>query len=112
MPRLKTAPAAVRWVLGGWQSNAIFTASTGIPLSVRSGADNNFDGVTGDFADYNGGNWQLSKDRPKQQQIARWFDTSVFAANAVGTIGTARRGQLRAPGDSNLDSSLFEDFPL
>jgi hypothetical protein len=110
MPRLGSAPAPLRWVLGGWQSNAIYTASTGIPLTVRSGADNNYDGVGGDFGDYRGGDWRLSKDRPKQQQIARWFDTSVFALNAIGTFGSARRGQLRAPGDSNLDYSLFKNF--
>jgi hypothetical protein len=112
MPKLKTSPAALRWVLGGWQSNAIYTASSGIPLTIRSGVDNNYDGISTDFADYKGGDWQLSKSRSKQDQIARWFDTSVFASNAIGTIGTARRGQLRAPGDSNLDFSLFKNFPI
>lgn len=112
MPRLKRSPAPVRWVLGGWQSNAIYTASTGIPLTVRSGVDNNFDGVSGDFGDYRGGAWQLSKGRSKQDQIARWFNTGVFATNAIGTIGSARRGQLRAPGDANLDYSLFKNLPV
>jgi hypothetical protein len=112
MPRLTRSHAALRWILGGWQSNAIYTASTGIPVTVRSGADNNFDGVSGDFGDYKGGAWQLPKGRSKQDQIARWFNTSVFAANTIGTIGSARRGQLRAPGDSNLDYSLFKNIPL
>jgi hypothetical protein len=112
MPRLNRSPTALRWILGGWQSNAIYTASTGIPLTVRSGADNNFDGVSGDFADYRGGAWPLPKGRSKQDQIAHWFDTGVFTANAIGTIGTARRGQLRAPGDANLDYSLFKNLPV
>jgi hypothetical protein len=112
MPRLKRSPAPLRWVLGGWQSNAIFTASTGIPLTVRSGVDNNFDGVSGDFGDYRGGAWQLPNGRSKQDQIARWFNTGVFATNAIGTIGSARRGQLRAPGDANLDYSLFKNLPV
>ena len=111
LPRLKTSAAPVRWVLGGWQSNAIFTASSGTPLTVRSGADNNYDGWSSDFADYKGGDWKLSKSRSKQDQIARWFDTSVFTSNALGTIGSGRRGQLRAPGDANLDFSLFKNFP-
>ncbi len=112
MPRLQRSPVLIRWVLGGWQSNAIYTAETGIPLTVRSGADNNYDGVSGDFGDYLGGEWRLSKDRPRQEQIARWFNTSVFARNTVGTVGAARRGQLRAPGDSSLDYSLFKNFQL
>jgi len=112
MPRLLHSPAAIRWVFGGWQSNAIYTASTGVPLTIRSGADNNYDGISTDFADYKGGDWQLPKDRPKQDQIAKWFNTAVFSSNTIGTIGTARRGQLRAPGDSNLDYSLFKSFQV
>jgi hypothetical protein len=112
MPRLMTSPGPIRWVLGGWQSNGIFTAETGFPLTIRSGVDNNYDGISTDFGDYLGGPWQLSKSRSKQAQIRQWFNTSVFAANAIGTIGSARRGQLRAPGDWNLDYSLFKNFQL
>jgi outer membrane receptor protein involved in Fe transport len=112
MPKLRRSPAAVRWVLGGWQSNAIYTAQTGIPLTIRSGADNNYDGISTDFADYKGGAWDLSGGRSKQDQIAHWFNTSVFTANAIGTIGTSRRGQLRSPGDANLDYSLFKNLPV
>jgi hypothetical protein len=50
--------------------------------------------------------------RSKADQIRRWFDTSQFATNAVGTIGTGRRGQLRAPGDWNLDYSVFKNFEV
>jgi hypothetical protein len=99
-------------VLGGWQSNAIFTAATGVPLTIQSGVNNAFDGSSGDFANYLGGSWQLSNGRPKQAQIAEWFNTGVFATNTVGTIGSARRGQLRAPGAWNLDYSLFKNLQL
>jgi hypothetical protein len=99
-------------VLGGWQQNGIFTAQTGTPLTVRSGVDNDFNGVGGDFADYKGGAWEISGDRSKGDQIARWFYTSVFATNAVGTIGSARRGQLRSAGDWNIDYSLFKNFAI
>ena len=112
LPRLKNSAAPIRWVLGGWQSNAIFTAVTGIPLTIQSGVNNALDGVSGDFADYLGGAWQLSKSRPKGAQIAEWFNTSVFATNTVGTIGSGRRGQLRAPGAWNLDYSLFKNLQL
>jgi hypothetical protein len=112
MPKWKGSPAPVRWVLGGWQSNAIYTAEKGVPLTIRSGVNNSLNGVGSDFADYLGGHWQLSKSRSKQAQIAEWFNARVFVANAIGTIGTGRRGQLRAPGDANLDYSLFKSFQL
>src|SRR5262249_59514835 len=47
-----------------------------------------------------------------EQQIVKWFDTSVFALNRTGTIGSGRRGQLRAPGLWNVDYSLFKNFQL
>jgi hypothetical protein len=111
LPKLAKWHSVARWVLGGWQQNAIFTAQTGTPLSIRSGADNDFNGVAGDFADYRGGNWDLGS-RTKEQQILRWFDTSVFGPNTVGTIGSARRGQLRSAGDWNIDYSLFKNFSI
>jgi outer membrane receptor protein involved in Fe transport len=112
MPKLGTANRVVKNVLGGWQSNAIFTAATGTPLTVVSGVNNSLNGVAGDFADYRGGEWRISGDRSRQQQIAQWFDKSVFAVNAVGTIGSGRRGQLRAPGLWNVDYSLFKSIAL
>ena len=110
MPRLAGNNALVRNVLGGWQNNVIFTTQTGIPLTVLSGVDNNFNNVGGDFADYLGGDAQIAGYRSKQQQIAQWFNTGVYAVNAVGTIGSGRRGQLRAPGTWNVDYSLFKNF--
>jgi hypothetical protein len=112
MPRLTRQNRFVRRVLGGWQQNGILSVETGIPLTIVSGADNNFDGVTGDYADYLGGEWKLSGGRSKNEQIARWFNTSVFRTNAVGTFGSARRSQLRAPGQWNLDYSLFKSFDV
>jgi hypothetical protein len=112
LPQLTKWNLVARWVLGGWQQNGIFTAQTGTPLTVRSGVDNDFNGVGGDFADYKGGAWEISGDRSKGDQIARWFYTSVFATNAVGTIGSARRGQLRSAGDWNIDYSLFKNFAI
>ena len=89
----------------------IFSAQTGPPITIRSGVDNDFNGVGKDFADYRGGEWQLGS-RSKEQQIQRWFDTSQFATNSVGTIASARRAQLRAPGDWNVDWSIFKNFPV
>lgn len=111
LPKLKNWTPAAKWVLGGWQQNAIISAQTGPPISIRSGVDNDFNGVGGDFGDYRGGQWKLGS-RSKADQIRRWFDTTQFATNAVGTIGSGRRGQLRAPGDWNVDYSIFKNFEL
>lgn len=111
LPRLASWQPVARHILGGWQNNFIFMTQTGTPLTVRSGVDNDFNNVGGDFGDYLGGDWQLP-GRTKAERIARWFQTGAFAANRVGTIGSARRGQLRAPGEWNVDYSLFKNFSL
>ncbi len=109
-PTLKNSGLLLRNVLGGWQSNLIFTAQSGLPLNVVSGVDNALTGVGNNFADYNGGDWKLSGDRSRAEQIAAWFNTSVFKTNAVGTIGTGRRNQLTGPASWNADYSLFKVF--
>lgn len=111
-PRLANSNAFVRNVFGGWQSNIIFTAESGSPFTVLSGVDNALMGIGGNFADYNGSDWRISDDRSRQQQIAKWFDTSAFGVNALGTIGSGRRNQLIGPGAWNADYSLFKSFFL
>jgi len=110
MPKLSKSNAVIRNVLGGWQSNGIFTVQSGTPLTILSGANNSLNGVGGDFAAYLGGSWHLNGSRSKQQEIAQWFNTSLFTVDQLGTVGTARRGQLRAPGLWNVDYSLFKNF--
>ncbi len=112
LPRLASQGALVRNVLGGWQSNFIFGAETGTPLTVVSGVDNDFNNVGGDFGDYLGGDWKLSRSRTKNEKLSRWFQTSQFAVNRAGTIGSGRRGQLRGPGLWNVDYSLFKNFDV
>jgi hypothetical protein len=44
--------------------------------------------------------------------MLRWFDTSVFARPAKGTMGTAPKDVFRLPGINNWDISLFKNFPI
>ena len=112
MPKLRNRSPLLRHVLGGWQSNGIFTAETGTPFTITSGADNDYNGVGGDFAEYLGGDWRMPGGRTKEEQLARWFDTSVFEVSRPGTLGSARRNQMRQPGLWNLTYSLFRNFQI
>jgi hypothetical protein len=111
-PKFTNANALIRSTLGGWQSNFIFTARSGVPFTVFSGVDNALMGLGGNFADYIGSDWRLSGDRSKAEKINEWFDTSAFTVNAIGTIGSGRRNQLTGTGAWNLDYSLFKNFYL
>jgi hypothetical protein len=54
--------------------------------------------------------WRLPGGRSKQDEIQKWFNPAAFKQNAIGTVGTGRRNQLRGPGRWNMDYSLFKDF--
>jgi len=111
-PKLARSNAWIKQILGGWQSNFIYTAQTGAPITVNSGVDNALTSVTANFADLTGTDWRLSGDRSKADKINQWFNRAAFKVNAIGTIGTGRRNQLQAPGLWNLDYSIFKNFPI
>ena len=111
-PELKGRNALMRGVLGGWQSNGVFTAAAGLPLTIVSGSDNALSGVGGDFANLTSTSWRLPDDRSKGDKILQWFNPAGFTRNATGMFGTGGRNQLRVPGVWNCDYSLFKNFAL
>jgi hypothetical protein len=96
-------------VLGGWQTNGIFSAMTGLPFTVTaSGTSLNVPGTT-QFAD------QVLPDVAilgGTGPSAVWFDPNAFRPVTAVRLGTAGRNSLRGPGLINLDFGLFRDFAL
>jgi hypothetical protein len=111
LPVLSRSNAVLRAVAGGWEASSILTARSGLPFSVFSGRDNSFSGVGRDSADLIGDPY-LSSDRPRGEQIARYFNPAAYITNAVGTFGTAPRNHLRGPGAFSLDAALMKRIPL
>ena len=99
----------MKHLLNGWTLSPIVTLSSGLPFTVLSGKDNNYDGVTNDRANTIG-NPILDPRRPRPQVLAQWFNTAAFAANPIGTDGTSARNFLDAPGSHNVDMGIFRDF--
>jgi hypothetical protein len=102
---------ATRLVLDNWQvagvASFIDGAPTGISYSLINGAD-----VTGGGDGSRvvvTGNAILRKD---QRTIGQYFNTSVFQAPNVGTIGNAPKDVFRGPGINNWDLSIFKNFPI
>ena len=112
IPRAAVDSAAARRLLHGWQVNAILVRQSGFPFSVASGRDNSFSAVGGDLADFLGGNATLGTDRPRSQQLARWFDTSKFTVNAPGTFGNSGRNIIRGPKFFNTDVGMLKDTAI
>jgi hypothetical protein len=96
-------------LLGGWQTNGIFTAMTGLPFSVTaSGTSLNVPGTT-QYAD------QVTADVPILGGAgpgATWFDPTAFRPVTQVRLGNSGRNSLRGPRLANLDFGLFRDFAL
>jgi hypothetical protein len=111
--------------LAGWQTNAITAWQSGKPFTITetgSGADNPVES-DGQQHGYNNRATPLNsggQDRPDQiknprlgkKTLGEFFDTTAFAPQPLGTIGTTQRNSLFGPDFRHVDLSIFKDFPV
>lgn len=103
---------AVGKLLRGWAVAPILTWQSGFPFTVMSGLDNSFSGDFADRADLTGAGLSaatLSASRSHAAQINEYFNTAVFAPNALGTFGDEPKNPLRGPGLFNTDLALLKN---
>jgi hypothetical protein len=99
---------ALNIALGGWDTNFIFTAQTGLPFTptLQTSVSN----AGGSRPD------RLKSGEIDDPDPFLWFDTSfnrpdaAWAIPAQYTFGNSGRNILRGPGRVNLDWSMFKDF--
>jgi hypothetical protein len=96
-------------VLSDWSLTGILSMQSGSGFSVTSGVDNARTGTGNQRADISG-DPELSSGRSNQDKILKWFETSVYSANALGTFGNSPRNGLRGPGTKNVDLGLHKTF--
>jgi hypothetical protein len=95
-------------ILGGWQTNGIFTGMSGLPFTVTaSGTSLNMPGST-QFADQVAPVHILGGHRAGHP----YFSSSSFAAVTQVRFGTSNPYSLRGPHLLNLDASIFRDIPI
>jgi hypothetical protein len=101
--------------VGGWQISNV--------ASIQSGA---FLSPSWSLADPQGTSYTTSRNRPNRSvlpnqsgnpnldvhTLARWFDTSVYSAPAVGSLGNAQRGGIRGVPSKTMHSSLTKYFEI
>ena len=103
--------AMMKALLNDWTVSTIITFQSGAPLTISSGLDRNFDGLTNDRADIVG-DPALDSDRPRDELIEQWFNTAAFAQPAVGLDGSAGRSIVEGPGYRNVDLGVFRNVRL
>jgi len=98
-------------LLGNWQVNMILSTQTALPFapvlanSVANTGTSSRPNLVGDF--------HLS-----DPTITHWFNTALntpgapWATPAQYTFGNAGRGILRGPNRTDVDFSVFKDFPV
>jgi hypothetical protein len=103
--RFESGPA--NWILGGWQLGGIFTAQSGPAISHN---------VTPDTQQMQGpyrGEVIRDPNLPKDQRDSmHWFDDDAIVSGEPGTIGSAGRGIIFAPGWVNIDFLLSKNFQM
>ena len=105
-----SARRAVNAIIGNWQMTSILTLQTGNPLTATlSGNVSNVGGTDRPDA-VAGQNPNLPSD---QRTPIHWFNTAAFATPATPNHwGNAGSGTIEGPGVTQLDFSLFKNFPF
>ncbi len=109
LPKLTSMPTLVRQILGGWETNGIVTLVSGSWMTIGSGVDNSRSAVNLDRADLVGDPF-LDTSRPRGELVQRYFNTSAFTVNALGTFGNSGRNIIRGPGDATVDAGISKNF--
>ena len=93
-------------VLGGWQTNGVFTIASGQPLIFSQTTNNSFS-----FGGYQRPDPQGGDARVAVRSIDRWYDTSQFKVAKDYTFGALSRTHpnLRNDFTRGLDFSLFKN---
>jgi hypothetical protein len=96
------------YLIGGWQTNLIFTARSGQPYSINAAGDI---ANTGNGSTYERANL-VGDPKLSNRTAAMWFNTAAFQVPTSGTYGNSSRNMLRSQGQWNLDTSIFRNFTI
>ena len=101
-------------VLNGWELTALTNWQSGAPFTILSGVDNSLSGVGRDRANFTG--TDLAQARlsglSHGQEIQRFFDTSLFVPNPIGSFGNSGKNILRGPRSFNTDIGVIKNIHI
>ncbi len=100
----KWKDAWTRRLLSDWELSAIISSYSGDWINPSSGADNSRTGIGNDRPNY------VKSSRLGTRTITKWFDTTAFTPNPIGTFGNAHRNSILGPGYVDLDLGFSRRF--
>ncbi|WP_213804146.1 TonB-dependent receptor [Granulicella sp. dw_53] len=110
---------AIPRLTNGWQLNALYTYSTGLPISPLVNGDNSKTGQLKDRPNMVAGanpytGLQLATSTASGRQY-RWLtnaNNAYFTLPAAGTYGNVRRDSFYGPNFKTIDFSMFKHTPI
>lgn len=113
-PKLNAAPGLVRWVFGNWRLSTLFTAQTGMFLSVFAGQDRSLSGVGNDRADVLLPSSQFLDPASvtRGEQFAHYINPAAFGLPPIGTFGNSGRNIMPMPSRWVDDFSVQKRVPF
>ena len=107
-------PGPAGAVLNGWEATALGNWQSGAPFSILSGVDNSLSGVGRDRAGFTGTNLGQAKlsGLSHAQEIQKFFNTQVFAPDAIGTFGNSGKNILAGPRSFNTDLAVIKNIRI
>ena len=95
-----------RALIGDMELATIFTASSGRYFNLLSGVQNSLTGSGNDRPNLVGNPSLANPD------FSRWFNTSAYQRNAIGSYGNAGRNTMEGPGQYSLTLALVRKLKL
>ena len=92
-------------VLGYWQWSAVYSAQSGLPITVNESLDADNTGTTSYPNRICGGTLP-------HPGLSAWFNTSCFVAPTLYSYGNSGRNILMGPARNNLDLALHRSFRI
>ena len=92
------AHAVLRAIASHWGVSAIVTARSGSRLSVITGIDNAFSGISNQRANQVSGDVYGKTEEDAQGRLVNYLNRAAFASPAPGTVGSSQRNGLVGPG--------------
>lgn len=108
IPRWTSAHGLLSGIVNDWQNQGIIDVQTGHPYTINSSNDTAATGIGGDFADFVPG----VSVSPAHRGVLSYFNPAAFREAANDTFGNTSRNFLFGPSLTNVNFSLFKDFPI
>jgi len=114
LPWGKSLTGVAHGFLAAWQVNLTGYLQSGVAYTVvnatsQSNTGNNAGTLNGGDRPNLNGNPDLPSD---QRTVERWFDTSVFSAVPLGTVGNTGLSIMHGPPQRRMDLSIFKNLTV